>query len=58
MPARLDAALTRVDLVFTEGCAARGEALVRPDLCVEAIRLGPGRRLLDRRLREVQPPDA
>ncbi len=41
MPARLDAVLTVIYLVFTEGYAAtRGEALVRMDLCAEAIRLG------------------
>jgi len=40
MPARLDAVLTVIYLVFTEGYAAtRGETLVRPDLCAEAIRL-------------------
>jgi RNA polymerase sigma-70 factor (ECF subfamily) len=41
MPARLDAVLTVIYLIFTEGYAAtRGEALVRTDLCAEAIRLG------------------
>jgi len=40
MPARLDAVLTVIYLVFNEGyLPTRGEALVRPDLCVEAIRL-------------------
>jgi RNA polymerase sigma-70 factor, ECF subfamily len=40
MPARLDAVLTVIYLVFTEGYAAtRGESLVRTDLCAEAIRL-------------------
>src|SRR3989454_9479500 len=41
MPARLDAVLTVIYLVFTEGYAAtRGDALVRTDLCAQAIRLG------------------
>ncbi len=40
MPARLDAVLTVVYLIFTEGYAAtRGRDLVRVDLCAEAIRL-------------------
>jgi RNA polymerase sigma-70 factor (ECF subfamily) len=40
MPGRLDAVLTVIYLVFTEGYAAtRGQALVRTDLCAEAIRL-------------------
>jgi RNA polymerase sigma-70 factor (ECF subfamily) len=41
MPARLDAVLTVIYLIFNEGYAAtRGESLVRADLCAEAIRLG------------------
>ncbi|HKQ75254.1 MAG TPA: DUF6596 domain-containing protein [Blastocatellia bacterium] len=41
MPARLDAVLTVIYLVFNEGYAAtRGESLVRADLCAEAVRLG------------------
>jgi RNA polymerase sigma-70 factor (ECF subfamily) len=41
LPARLEAVLTVIYLIFTEGYAAtRGEALVRTDLCSEAIRLG------------------
>jgi RNA polymerase sigma-70 factor (ECF subfamily) len=41
MPARLDAVLTVIYLIFNEGYAAtRGEAFVRTDLCSEAIRLG------------------
>jgi RNA polymerase sigma-70 factor (ECF subfamily) len=40
MPTRLDAVLTVIYLIFTEGYAAtRGTALVRNDLCAEAIRL-------------------
>jgi RNA polymerase sigma-70 factor (ECF subfamily) len=40
MPARLDAVLTVIYLIFTEGYAAtRGTAMVRSDLCAEAIRL-------------------
>jgi len=47
MPARLDAVLTVIYLVFNEGYAAtRGERLVRADLCAEAIRLGRLVRLL------------
>lgn len=41
MPARLEAVLTVIYLIFTEGYAAtRGDRLVRNDLCSEAIRLG------------------
>ncbi len=41
MPARLDAVLTVIYLVFNEGYSAtRGDSLVRTDLCAEAIRLG------------------
>ena len=47
MPDRLEAVLTVIYLVFTEGYAAtRGEALVRTDLCAEAIRLARLVRLL------------
>jgi RNA polymerase sigma-70 factor (ECF subfamily) len=53
MPARLDAVLTVIYLVFNEGYAAtRGEPLVRTDLCAEAIRLGR----LVRTLMPPQPP--
>jgi RNA polymerase sigma-70 factor (ECF subfamily) len=41
MPARIDAVLTVIYLVFNEGYApTRGGQLVRTDLCAEAIRLG------------------
>jgi RNA polymerase sigma-70 factor (ECF subfamily) len=53
MPARLDAVLTVIYLVFNEGyTATRGEPLVRTDLCAEAIRLGR----LVRMLMAPQPP--
>jgi RNA polymerase sigma-70 factor (ECF subfamily) len=40
MPARLDAVLTVIYLIFSEGYAStRGPTLVRGDLCAEAIRL-------------------
>jgi RNA polymerase sigma-70 factor (ECF subfamily) len=51
MPARLDAALAVVYLIFNEGYAAtRGDPLVRRDLCAEAIRLG-------RLIRALTPPN-
>lgn len=41
IPARLNAVLTVIYLIFNEGyTATRGESLVRTDLCAEAIRLG------------------
>jgi RNA polymerase sigma-70 factor (ECF subfamily) len=53
MPARLEAVLTVIYLIFTEGYAAtRGDALVRTDLCAEAIRLAR----LVRLLMAPQPP--
>ena len=53
LPARLDAVLTVVYLIFNEGyVATRGEPLVRKDLCSEAIRLGR----LVRMLMAPQPP--
>jgi RNA polymerase sigma-70 factor (ECF subfamily) len=53
MPGRLDAVLTVIYLVFTEGYAAtRGAALVRTDLCAEAIRLAR----LVRALLDPDPP--
>jgi RNA polymerase sigma-70 factor (ECF subfamily) len=53
MPARLDAVLTVIYLIFNEGyVATRGEPLVRNDLCSEAIRLGR----LVRMLMAPRPP--
>ena len=55
MPGRLDAVLAVIYLIFTEGYAAtRGDRLLRPDLCAEAIRLA---RLL-RALVAPPPPEA
>lgn len=53
LPARVNAVLTVIYLIFNEGYAAtRGEAMVRADLCTEAIRLGQ----LVRTLMAPQPP--
>jgi RNA polymerase sigma-70 factor (ECF subfamily) len=55
MPDRVEAVLRVIYLVFNEGYAAtRGEALVRADLCAEAIRLGR----LVRELMSPPPPEA
>jgi RNA polymerase sigma-70 factor (ECF subfamily) len=52
MPARVDAVLTVIYLIFNEGyLATRGAALVRTDLCAEAIRLG-------RLVRTLMAPEA
>lgn len=53
LPERLDAVLTVIYLIFSEGYAAtRGAEMVRADLCAEAVRLGR----LVRALLKPQPP--
>jgi len=56
LPARLDAVLTVIYLIFNEGYAAtRSGPLVRADLCIEAIRLG---RLVRGLMAPQTPPEA
>ncbi len=51
IPERLEAVLTVIYLVFSEGYAAtRGDSLVRTDLCADAIQLG-------RMLRQLMMPE-
>ena len=51
LPERLDAALAVIYLIFNEGySASAGDALVRRELCAEAVRLG-------RVLRELMPDE-
>lgn len=55
MPERLDAVLAVLYLLFNEGYAAtRGDAMLRADLCAEAIRLA---RLLRALLEPAPPPE-
>jgi RNA polymerase sigma-70 factor, ECF subfamily len=55
MPERVEAVLTVIYLIFNEGyLATRGDALVRSDLCTEAIRLAR----LVRSLMAPAPPEA
>ena len=52
LPDRLEAVLTAIYLIFNEGYAStRGGALMRNDLCAEAIRLG-------RLVKTLMPPPA
>ncbi len=53
LPPRIEAVLRVIYLIFNEGYAAtKGDSILRPDLCTEAIRLGQ----LVRQLLAPQPP--